>query len=129
MKEAMIDSPDVVGWSLASGLGRVAFGIAMLAAPEPSLRALGFSEITPTTITVTRVAGIRDLVLGVVTLGALDDRRRLHAATVANAAADTGDTLAFTGALRSGERDAGLRGLGASLPAALAGAWTAWRLR
>src|SRR5690242_10738071 len=101
----------------------------MLAAPEPALRTLGFRAITPATVTVTRVAGIRDLVLGAVTLGALDDRRRLRAATLANAAADAGDTLAFTGALGSGERDAGLRGVAAALPAALAGAWTTWRLR
>jgi uncharacterized protein DUF4267 len=126
---AAVDSPDIFGWSVASGLARVALGVAMLAAPEPALRALGFREINPATVTVTRVAGIRDLVLGAVTLGALDDRRRLRAATLANAAADAGDTLAFTGALGSGERDAGLRGLAAALPAALAGAWTTWRLR
>ena len=129
MNDAAVDSPDIFGWSVASGLGRVALGAAMLAAPEPALRVLGFREITPATVTVTRVAGIRDLVLGVVTLGALDDRRRLRAATLANAAADAGDTLAFTGALGSGERDAGLRGLAAALPAALVGAWTTWRLR
>ena len=129
MTEAAVDSPDVFGWSVASGLARLALGVAMLAAPEPALRALGFRQITPATVTVTRVAGIRDLVLGAVTLGALDDRHRLRAATLANAAADAVDTLAFTGALGSGERDAGLRGLAAALPAALAGAWTTWRLR
>jgi uncharacterized protein DUF4267 len=129
VNDAAVDSPDIFGWSIASGLARVALGISMLVAPEPGLRALGFREITPATVTVTRVAGIRDLVLGAVTLGALDDRRRLRAATLANAAADAGDALAFTGALGSGERDAGVRGLAAALPAALAGAWTTWRLR
>jgi Domain of unknown function (DUF4267) len=129
VNEAAVDSPDVLGWSLASGLGRVAFGIAMLAAPEPALRALGFSEVTPATAAVTRLAGIRDLVLGVVTLGALDDRRRLRGATLANAAADAGDTLAFAVALGDGERPAGVRGIAAALPATVAGLWTAWRLR
>jgi hypothetical protein len=128
MTEAAVDSPDVFGWSVASGLGRVALGISMLAAPEPALRALGFKQITPATVIVTRVAGIRDLVLGAVTLGALDDRHRLRAATVANAAADAGDTLAFTGALGTGEWDAGVRGLAAALPALVAGVWTTWRL-
>lgn len=129
MSEAAAESPDVRAWSLASGLGRIGFGIAMLAAPERSLGALGFSETTPATVAVTRLAGIRDLVLGVVTIGALGDRRRLRAATLANAAADAGDTLAFGGALQNGERDAGMRGLAAALPATLAGAWTVWRLR
>jgi hypothetical protein len=123
-----LDSADVRAWSLASGLGRVAFGLAMMAAPEPALGALGFREVTPATVTVTRVAGIRDLVLGVVTLAALDDLERLRSATLANATADAGDTLAFMGALARGERDAGLRGLAAALPAAIAGVWTAWRL-
>jgi len=128
MNEAAIDAPDVLGWSLASGLGRVVFGIGMLAAPERALRALGFSDVIPATVVVTRIAGVRDLVLGVATLGALDDRRRLRAVSLANAAADTGDTLAFSAALRSGERDVGVRGLAASLPAVMAGLWTAWRL-
>jgi hypothetical protein len=127
--EAAVDSPDVLGWSLASGLGRIAFGLAMLAAPEPALRALGFGEVTPAAVVVTRIAGIRDLVLGAVTMSALDDRRRLRAATLANTTADAGDTMAFALAFEHGERSAGSRGLAAALPAALAGIWTAWRLR
>jgi len=129
VNEAAVDSPDVLGWSLASGFGRIGFGLAMLAAPELALRALGFGDVSSATVAVTRIAGIRDLVLGVVTLGALDDRRRLRGATLANAAADAGDALAFTAALGNGERDAGIRGLLAAGPAAVAGIWTAWRLR
>ena len=119
---------DVRAWSLASGLGRIAFGVGMLAAPESALRALGFTDVSPATVAVTRVAGVRDLVLGLVTMAGLEDRDRLRRATVANAVADSGDTLAFGIALRSPERAAGLRGLGAALPAAAAGFWTAWRL-
>jgi hypothetical protein len=122
------DSPDVRAWSLASGLGRVAIGISMLAAPELSMRLLGFREVSPATAAVSRLAGIRDLVLGVVTLTGMDDPTRLRAATLANAAADAGDTLAFAVALSSGERAAGARGLAAALPATLAGLWTASRL-
>jgi hypothetical protein len=121
-------NPDVRAWSVASGLGRVAFGVAMLAAPDPGLRALGFREVGPATVTVSRIAGIRDLVLGVITLAGLGDRDRLRRATVANAVADAGDTLAFGLATGTEERAAGLRGLAFALPAALAGAWTAWRL-
>ena len=115
-------------WSLASGIGRIAIGVGMLAAPGPSLRLLGFGELSTATTTVSRIAGIRDLVLGVVTLAALDDRERLRTATLANAAADAGDTLTFALAFASGERSAGARGLAAALPATVAGLWTAWRL-
>jgi hypothetical protein len=128
MTGAAVQAPDVRAWSVASGLGRVAFGVAMLAAPEPALRALGFREVSPATVTVSRIAGIRDLVLGVVTISALERRKRLRRATLANAVADAGDTLAFGLALGTEDRDAGLRGLSAALPAAIAGAWTAWRL-
>lgn len=128
MRAGAVDAPDVRGWSLASGLGRVAFGIAMLAAPEWAVRTLGFKAVGPATVAVTRLAGGRDLVLGAVTLAALHDRDRLRSATLANAAADAGDTLAFGIALGTAERVAGLRGFAASLPAAVAGVWTAWRL-
>jgi hypothetical protein len=128
MTEAAVDSPEVLGWSLASGFGRIAFGLCMLVGPEPALRVLGFSEPTPATAAVGRIAGIRDLVLGVVTLASLKDRRRLRAATLANAGADAGDTLAFALALGTPERTAGSRGLAAALPATMAGLWTAWRL-
>ena len=121
-------APEVRAWSLASAGARIAIGLGMLAAPEPALRALGFSEVTPATLAVGRVAGVRDLVLGAVTLAALRDRDRLRTATLANAVADSGDTLAFGLAIGSTERTAGARGIAAALPSALAGGWIAWRL-
>ena len=123
-----LDAPDIRALSLISAAGRMAIGIGLLALPEPSLRALGFSDVSPSTIAVARVAGIRDLVLGGVTLAALEDRERLRGATVANATADAGDTMAFALAARAGERAAGLRGVAAALPATLAGIWVARRL-
>jgi Domain of unknown function (DUF4267) len=121
-------SADVRAWSLASGLGRVVIGLGLLAAPEMSARMLGFEEVNPATVAVSRVAGVRDFVLGIATLAALDDRDRLRAATLANAAADAGDTLAFGVALGTSERRAAVLGLTAALPAAFAGIWTSWRL-
>ena len=121
-------SADVRAWSLASGLGRVVIGLGLLAAPERSGRMLGFEEVNAATVAVSRVAGVRDFVLGIATLAALDDRDRLRAATLANAAADAGDTLAFGVALGTSERRAAVLGLTAALPAALAGFWTSWRL-
>lgn len=125
---AALDAPDVRGWSLASAAGRIVIGIGMVAAPKPALRALGFNEVSPATVAVGRIAGVRDLVLGVVTLAALEDQDRLRTATLANAVADAGDTMAFGVALGTSERTAGARGIAAALLAALAGAWTAWRL-
>jgi hypothetical protein len=118
----------VRAFSLVSAAGRLAIGAALLVAPEPSLRALGFSEVSPATRAVARVAGIRDFVLGGVTFGALADRKRLLGATVANATADAGDVAAFGLALREGERRAGLGGLATAASATAAGIWVAWRL-
>jgi hypothetical protein len=123
-----VDDPDVRGFSLISAAGRIAIGLGMLAAPEPALRALGFSEVNAATVAVARIAGIRDFVLGALTLAALDDRDRLRIATIGNATADAGDSLAFAMAIRAEERTAGLRGVATALPAALAGIWVAWRL-
>ena len=128
MSEVPLDAPDVRAWSLASGLGRVAIGLGLLAAPDQAMRALGFTGVSSATVAVGRVAGVRDLVLGIATLAALNDRDRLRVATLANAVADAGDTFAFGAALGASERAAGLRGVAAALPAAVAGAWTAWRL-
>jgi hypothetical protein len=124
MSDAPPDAPDVRAWSLLSAGARIAIGLGMLAAPEPALRALGFSETGPATVALARV----DLVLGAATLAARRDRDRLRTATLANAVADSGDTLAFGVAIGTSERTAGLRGIAAALPAAIAGGWIAWRL-
>ena len=124
----MIDAPDVRAWSLASAGGRIAIGLGMLAAPGLALRALGFKEVTPATVAVGRIAGVRDLVLGAATLAALEDRDRLRTATLANAVADARDAVAFGVALSNSERTAGARGIAAALPATIAGIWAAWRL-
>jgi len=119
---------DVRGFSLFSGVGRIAIGLGMLAAPGPALRALGFTEVNAATLAVARIAGIRDLVLGGLTLTALGERDRLRKATIGNAMADAGDSLAFVAAIGAEERTAGLRGVATALPATLAGLWVAWRL-
>jgi hypothetical protein len=124
----VVQSPDVRALSLVSAGGRMAIGLSLLLAPELSLRALGFSEDTPATTAVARIAGVRDFVLGAVALGALEDRERLLTATIANTTADAGDAAAFAIAVRAGERGAGIRGLAAALPAVAAGIWVAWRL-
>jgi hypothetical protein len=125
---AEVEEADVRAFSLISAAGRIAIGLGMLAAPEPAMRALGFSDVNGATLAAARIAGIRDLVLGGLTLAALDDRDRLRTATIGNATADAGDSLAFAMAIRAEERTAGMRGVATALPATLAGLWVAWRL-
>ena len=86
-----VETADIRAFSLISSAGRIAIGVGMLTAPEPSLRALGFSDVGPATAALGRIAGIRDLVLGAATLAAFDDPARLRAASLANAVADAGD--------------------------------------
>jgi hypothetical protein len=124
-----VRAKDVRAFSFVSSVGRIAIGVGMLAAPEHAIRALGFSEISPATVAVSRIAGVRDLVLGVVTLAAIDEPDRLRTATIANAAADAGDAAAFALAIRAGEHRAGVTGVSTALPATAAGLWVAWRLR
>ncbi len=124
-----VGSPDVRTLSLASGAGRIAIGLGMLAAPKLSLRLMGFPGANRASVTIARVAGGRDIVMGIATLNSLDDPDRLRAAILANAAADAGDSVAFALALRAGERTAGVVGMSAAVPATLAGLWVAWRLR
>jgi hypothetical protein len=110
--------------------GRIVIGIALAIAPRAALRALGFARPTATAVAVSRLAGGRDIVLGVAAAAAVDNPERLRAATLANAAVDAGDALTFAASLDDAEtRRAALRGLAAAVPAALAGAWVAWRLR
>jgi hypothetical protein len=126
------DAADVRLLSTVSGAGRVAIGLGLAVAPRLALGALGFSDRGPAAVAVARIAGGRDIVLGAATLLALGDAERLRAASLANAAVDAGDALTFASALASGDdsvRDAGIRGLAAAVPATLAGAWVAARLR
>jgi hypothetical protein len=86
--------------------------------------------VDETGLTLARLAAVRDVVLAVATLFALNDSDRLRAASLANAAADGGDTLNFALALGRTERNpAARRGIAAALPATAAGLWVFWRLR
>lgn len=135
-----VTAPDVRALVLALSLGRVAIGAGLALAPRRALAALGFRHASETTVTVARIAGGRDLVMGVAALAARNDRGRLRGATLANAAADACDVATFAAAIGAaggsgrlgrgdGVRAAGLRGVAAALPATLAGLWVARRLR
>ncbi len=117
------------GFSAISGFGRIAIGLGLAFTPELAMRTLGFAQPSPATVTAARLAGGRDIVIGALTIAALDDPARLRTATLAAAAVDAGDALTFAAALGEPETQrAALRGLAAALPATLAGLWAAWRL-
>jgi hypothetical protein len=111
---------------LEIAVGRIAIGVAAAAAPGPSLRKLGFPA-SGGSQTLTRIAGGRDIALGLLTLAARNDRGRLRAVGTAAAGIDVGDTVAFALAAR----DPALRrgGIGSSLSGAAAAVLGAWALQ
>jgi len=115
--------------AMALAGGRLAIGAGIWLAPRPTLRALGFAEPASQTMTLARIAGTRDLVLGGWQLASISDPERLGGATRAVAACDAGDALAFALLLAAGERRAGLRGLAGAIPATALGLWLGRRLR
>ncbi len=111
------------------GAGRVAIGLGTLLATDAALRVLGFAEVGAAGRSLARLAGARDLVLGVVTIAVRDDPAKLCAATRLGAALDAADAAAFSVALRDpATADAGARGVASGAAAALAGAWATHRL-
>ena len=70
------------------GAGRIGIGIVALLATGPALRLLGFREPSAEARVLARMAGGRDLALGVLTLAAAGDRRALRAAALLGAAVD-----------------------------------------
>jgi hypothetical protein len=111
----------------AIAVGRMALGASALLAPGPALKALGFSEIDGTSVTLTRLLGTRDLAVGLLTLAARDDLGSLRTATAVSAAVDAADAVALGIAGRDpAARRAGTIGILSGGSAALAGLW-AWR--
>ena len=109
--------------AVAYGLLRVAVGIACTAAPGRALGPLVRpGEVTPATRFTSRLAGVRDMVLGAGALAARDDPAQLRRWALAGALADAGDavvTLASFGHLRPRVR---LAVLGAAAGGAATGA-------
>ena len=104
------------------GAARIGIGASVWAAPGPSVRALGFDPDNPQVMSLARLAGTRDLVLGGAAVACADDGPAAATMTRLNAAVDALDALAFGIALvrRQGIDRAGLVG---SLSAAAAAAF------
>jgi hypothetical protein len=113
--------------ALAIAAGRVGIGVGALLATGPALRALGFPPADGAARSLARLAGGRDIALGLLAIAARDDRRALRTATLVAAAVDAADavSLGLAGA-DPATRKAGLLGSASGGSAALAGLW-AWR--
>ena len=112
---------------LAIAAGRTAIGVGVLLATRPALRGLGFAESDAPSRALARLAGGRDIALGLLTVAARDDADALRVAALLSLAVDATDAVSLGIAGRDpAARAAGLRGIASGGAAALAGAW-AWR--
>lgn len=104
------------------GVGRAAFGVALLIAPTPAGRILaGEGATTPDAQALLRGMGGRDLGLGLGMLGALRTQRSPRLWLLASVLADTGDATGIAGAWRHLDPDKRARGLAFAGAAATAG--------
>jgi hypothetical protein len=112
---------------LAIAAGRIAIGAGAVFATRPALKALGFAEVDAAGTALGRIAGGRDIALGLLALAARDDRKALRIAALAGAAIDASDAVIFGVAAKDPvARRAGIGGVVCGGAAALTGAW-AWR--
>jgi hypothetical protein len=113
--------------ALTLGAGRVGLGVGALLATGPTLKALQFGRTDGTGRALAKLAGGRDLALGLLTLAVRDDAAALRTVTLAAAVLDGADAVSLGLAARDGDtRLAGLGGVVSGGGAAIAGAW-AWR--
>jgi hypothetical protein len=115
--------------TLALGAGRVGLGIGALFVTGPTLRAMGFGQTDGPGRALAKLAGGRDLALGLLTLASRDDAAALRTVTLAAAVLDGADAFSLALAARDGDsRRAGLGGVVSGGAAAIAGAYAWHRL-
>lgn len=113
--------------ALMLAAGRVGIGASALLATRPALRALGFGDAGARARALAKLAGGRDLALGLLTIASRDDRGTLATVVLTGAALDAADAVALAiAAAEPKTRAAGLGGTTSGAAAALAGLW-AWR--
>lgn len=130
MDDAAPDDPLARTLVLGVAAGRVAIGVGAFFFTRRALAALGFDQPSGAAVALARLAGGRDIALGLHALAVRDDRAALRQSAAIGAGVDAGDAIAFGAALvaRDGiDRTAALNApLGAS--AAIAGLWGLRRL-
>ncbi len=113
--------------ALALGAARTGLGIGALFVTGPTLKALLFGETDSVGRALAKLAGGRDLALGLLILAARDNPAALRDLTLAAAVLDAADAFSLGLAARDGDtRLAGVGGVASGGGAALLGAW-AWR--
>ncbi len=114
---------------LAIAGGRIAIGVAALLATRPALKILGFEASDTSARALTRIAGGRDIALGLLTLAVRDDRARLRETAAVAAAVDLGDAICFGIAGRDPAAGrAAVQGILSGGAASAVGAWAVRRL-
>ena len=115
---------------LAVAAGRVAIGAGAFFATRKALALLGFEQPGGAAVALARLAGGRDIALGLHALRAGSDPERLREAATIGAFVDGGDAIAFAAALVS--RDGIDRTAAMNVPiagsAVVAGIWALRRL-
>lgn len=113
--------------ALTLGAGRVALGAGALLVTGPTLKGLGFGQTDAVGRALAKLAGGRDLALGLLTLVAHDDEQMLRTVTLTAAVLDGADAISLSLAAPDGDtRPAALGGVASGGAAAIAGVW-AWQ--
>jgi hypothetical protein len=123
--------PDPLARAAVLGIaaGRIGIGVGAMLATRPALKALGFEAADTSTRALARIAGGRDIALGLLTFAVRDDRAALREATAVAAAVDLGDAISFAIAGRDPAAGrASVQGVLSGGAAAAVGAWAVRRL-
>jgi hypothetical protein len=123
--------PDPLARATVLGIagGRIVIGAGALLATRPALRVLGFEASDTSARALARIAGGRDLAIGLLAFAARDDRAALREAAAAAAAVDLGDAICFAVAGRDPAAGrAAVQGILSGGAAAVVGAWAIRRL-
>jgi hypothetical protein len=121
--------PDPLARAAVLGIaaGRIGIGIGALLATRPVLKVLGFDPSDTSARSLARIAGGRDIAIGLLTIAARDDRAALREATAVAGAVDLGDAIVFGIAGR--DPAAGRAAVQGILSGGAAAAIGAWALR
>jgi hypothetical protein len=123
--------PDPLARAAVLGIaaGRIGIGVGAMLATRPALKALGFEASDTSARALARIAGGRDIAIGLLTFAVRDDREALREATAAAAAVDLGDAVCFAIAGRDPAAGrAAVQGVLSGGAAAAVGAWALRRL-
>jgi hypothetical protein len=113
---------------LAVAAGRTAIGVGALLATRPALKTLGFDASDTSSRSLARIAGSRDIALGLLTFAARDDRVALREVTAVATAVDLGDAIVFGIAGRDPAAGrAAVQGILSGGAAAIVGTWATRR--